>query len=196
MEEVKVPEVQKSEVQMSEQIGDLALALSKAQGEIEAVSKDEKGYGYNYASLASTIEASRQALTKNELSVVQLVLESDEKKARVHTRVVHSSGQYIGSTSAFEIVEMNGVNSVQKFGATLSYARRYTLQAILNMASEDNDASSKGFSGKINTSSIPSKVVNKPTAKAGEPKEEKKGSFRISKAQPKMKEVAKTGDDL
>lgn len=186
-----VVNVKTEEIIMSPSIGHFALALSKAQGAMKSVSKDEKGYGYNYSSLASTIDESRKPLADNELSLSQVLLESNEKVARFLTMVLHSSGEYFGGITSFEIIEMNGVNSAQKKGATVSYGRRYARQAILDMASEDNDASSKGFTkdNKVSTSSIPTKVVNKGAAPA-----KNKGSFRNAKVETPKKQPAPSED--
>lgn len=144
------PTVQQvGDVVMSVSLKNLADALSKAQGELESVGKGEKGYGYNYASLASTIQESKEALVKNGLSVSQHP-GSHEGKPAVTTLLMHKSGEYLRSTVSTDLVEMKSCNTAQRFGATVSYLRRYALQAALNMASEDNDASSEGFKGKAN----------------------------------------------
>lgn len=136
-----------SDVQKSQEINELATALAKVQGQLGAAKKDSSGYGYNYSDLATVIETSKEELSKNGLSVTQL-LGSDGQDITVTTLLLHSSGQYLGSKVSAPPVDMKGVNEVQKRGASISYMRRYALQAILNMASEDNDASSKGFDKK------------------------------------------------
>ena len=45
---------------MSNQIENLASALSKAQAVIENVSKDKKGFNYKYADLASYLTAAKE----------------------------------------------------------------------------------------------------------------------------------------
>jgi hypothetical protein len=126
----------------SEQINELASALAKAQGELESAGKSSRGHGYNYSDLATVISTAKPVLSKHGLSISQLVNESDIDKVSVTTMLLHSSGQFIASTGTIKIPEMRGVNDTQKAGAALSYLRRYSLQSILGMASEDNDASS------------------------------------------------------
>jgi hypothetical protein len=149
-----------SDIIKSEGLNELAAALSKAQGKLHAVGKNEQGYGYNYASLASTIETARPILAEFGLSVTQLLSSDkgqDAKKASITTMLLHSSGQYLGSTAEINIIDMKGCNEAQSKGASISYLRRYALQALLNMASEDNDASSEGpkKSGKPKEDSAP-----------------------------------------
>ena len=150
MESNKEPEmkISHSNIIMSDKINELAGALSKAQSKLGSVHKGEQGYGYNYASLASTIETSKEALTENGLSVTQLLGEIKDNKVTITTMLLHSSGQRIGCTSEVTIIDMKGCNEAQNQGASVSYGRRYALQAILNMASEDNDASSQGKASK------------------------------------------------
>lgn len=170
-----------SHVEMSKEIAELAMALSKAQAKLGSVHKGEKGFGYVYASLASTIETAKDILAENELAVTQLVGEVDmvAKTGTVTTILLHSSGQFIKTESSIPLIEMKGTNDAQNYGAVISYLRRYSLQAILNMASEDNDASSKG---KVDTSKY------KKETKAAPKKEEsedapKKPRFRKKKTE-------------
>lgn len=158
-------EVKTTPLEMSVNINELADALSQAQLELESVSKDEKGYGYNYSSLASTITTAKPVLAKFGLAVVQLV-GNDGDRPSVTTILTHKSGQFIRTTASMPLVEMKGVNEAQRAGAVYSYIRRYALQAILNMASEDNDASSNGTEkpkSKTSFSGGAKKAADKPT---------------------------------
>jgi hypothetical protein len=140
-------EIKKEDIIKSDSIKELAEALSKAQARLHSVNKGEQGYGYNYASLASTIETAKPILAEFGLSISQLLGSdggSDGKKASITTLLMHSSGEFLGSTAEIAIIDMKGCNEAQSKGASISYLRRYALQAILNMASEDNDASSEG----------------------------------------------------
>lgn len=154
-------ENEKTEKQMSESIGEVALALSKAQSELDNASKDSKGYGYNYSDLASVINVSKPILSKHDLSVTQLIGESSETHARITTILSHKSGEYFRSDMSIPLFEMKGTNACQSFGAVVSYGRRYSYQAILGMASEDSDASSK------------KQPANKPASKAETKKQDK-----------------------
>jgi hypothetical protein len=126
-------------------IGKIASALSKAQGELESSKKDNSGYGYNYSDLATVIATAKPVLAKHGLAITQLI-GAFTNVAEVVTILVHSeSGEFFKATSSIPIIEMKNCNAAQNFGASLSYLRRYSYQAILGMASEDNDASSEGF---------------------------------------------------
>ena len=145
VEEPKFTEVVEDNFQMSETINELASALAKAQGMMKAVGKGKEGYNYNYSDLASVQDASRKPLSDNGIAVVQSV-ETLRRKApwiACTTMVLHESGQWIRSRLAMPVVQMKSVSPAQAIGATITYARRYSWQAVLGMASEDNDASIK-----------------------------------------------------
>ena len=127
---------------MSNQIENLASALSKAQAVIENVSKDKKGFNYKYADLASCLTAAKKPLSDNGLSVSQLVSQDMNGKQILITLLIHESGQWLKSIFAVENVVMKQCNSLQQLGAGLTYARRYAFSAIVGLSQEDNDAQS------------------------------------------------------
>lgn len=126
---------------MSESINELALALSKAQAIIENVSKDKQAYGYKYANLASCLDAVKKPLSDNGLAVAQLISQEGDKHVLV-TMLLHESGQWLKSIFSIENVVMKQCNSLQQLGAGITYARRYTLSAIIGLTQEDDDAQS------------------------------------------------------
>lgn len=147
----------------SEQINELASALVKAQTEITSAIKDTEGYGYSYAKLENVIEAVKPALNKNGISFVQLVEESEGNNVKVSTLLLHSSGQFLGSTGSTEIPEMKGCNLAQRAGAAQSYLKRYQLQALTGLPTEDNDASSEGFKKQSKPLEQSKSFESKPT---------------------------------
>lgn len=126
----------------SDQINELATALAKAQAKLKSAKKDSQSHGYKYSDLATVIEEAQRVLPEFGLSYSQLPGVSGEGVASVTTILMHSSGQFIGSEASIKIPQMRGINETQMHGAALSYLRRYSLQAVLGMASEDNDAAS------------------------------------------------------
>lgn len=117
-------------------INELATALSVAQGEITGAEKGALNphFQRRYADLASVWEAIRQPLSKNGLAIVQLP-SADGPRVTVVTILCHKSGQYITSTLTMLARE----NSPQGIGSAITYARRYSLMAIVGVAPEDDD---------------------------------------------------------
>lgn len=124
-------------MERSESIGKLALALSKAQAEMRPAIKDAVNphFKSKYADLASVWEAARAPLAKQELTVVQLPTESEEGRVALTTVLMHSSGEYIGSTYSTRLVK----NDAQGVGSALTYLRRYALAAILGIVADEDD---------------------------------------------------------
>ena len=140
----------------SETIVNLAIALTKAQAEWPAIGRDATGFNNKYAPLDKVLAAVRPVLAKHELSFVQTPGTSDHIDQIVLTSMlVHSSGEFLEETMTMPVPQVGKSNAAQCYGAGLTYARRYSLEAFLGIAStEDTD----GASG--------SKPTNKPAQKS------------------------------
>ena len=130
---------------MSQSIGALSAALSKAQGEFDHAKKDVKNefFKSKYADLASVIDAARVALSKNGLAVIQPTQTINGELTLV-TILSHSSGEWIRGEYPIKPTKQDP----QGFGSAMTYARRYAFSAITGIASEDDDgnAASQGKS--------------------------------------------------
>ncbi|EMN60297.1 ERF family protein (plasmid) [Leptospira interrogans] len=129
----------------SEQINEIAKALSVAQGEfpdipktktVTVYPKDGKpSYSYKYADLADVITAVRSVLTKTGLAVSQVVT-GIQNGNLVTTILMHESGQFLKSEIAID-----KYSNMQQLGSALTYIRRYAYCGILGIqADEDDDA--------------------------------------------------------
>jgi len=143
----------------SEQINELASALSKFQGQIKNAPKDSSNpyFHSNYTDLATAWDAIRSPLAANGLSVVQDAV-IVEAKVSVTSLLMHTSGQWIESTLDFTPKDL----SPQSVGSCLSYGRRYLLMAQTGLAGEDDDAES------ATDHKAPPKAEPKPTQKKRE----------------------------
>lgn len=126
----------------SEQINEIAAALSKAQGEMKPAEKSaaneafkRNGKASKYADLAANVEASREPLAKHGLAVVQEATTVDRGIA-VATRLIHSSGQWIQFEPLTVPLSKQDAHGV---GSAATYARRYSLGAALGLVAEDDD---------------------------------------------------------
>jgi len=148
----------------SDQINELAGALAKAQGAMNAAVKDSKNphLGNKYADLASVWDAARKPLSDNGLAVIQspenVVVKSrqyverkryDKNKGSSYTttdevidatitiltRITHASGQWIENELEMPILEMDP----QKVGSVITYGRRYALAAMVGITQDDDD---------------------------------------------------------
>lgn len=122
----------------SEQINELAAALAKAQGQIEGAKKSSSNPSFKskYADLAECWNTCREALTANEISVIQMPEEINENgRLNITTMLAHSSGQYISSTLTMTVTKLDP----QAIGSAITYGRRYALAAMVGLAQEDDD---------------------------------------------------------
>jgi|LakMenEpi03Aug12_release.lakeMendotaPanAssembly.Ray.scaffolds.fasta_scaffold13897_2 hypothetical protein len=113
----------------------LIVALLKAKSEFKPIKKDASNpfFKSKYLSLDALLEAVEGALSKNGLLIVQTL--SASPNALV-TTIYHESGESISGSHP-----LPDITDPQKFGSAITYARRYSICAILSItADEDDDA--------------------------------------------------------
>jgi hypothetical protein len=123
----------------SEQLANLAAALLKAQKAIGHAMKsaDNPYYKSRYADLTVVIDSVKEPLNENGISFLQAVDENGEGKPVVDTILLHDSGQYLSTRTP---VFCKKPDDPQAFGSGVTYSKRYALQAILGLPTEDDDA--------------------------------------------------------
>lgn len=134
---------------MSDDIGELAGAMAAAQGAMSNGAKGKQGYGYKYMELGALIDIARPELAANNIAIMQSheLITSDVTGAPsvvTHTTVMHSSNQWFKSSIELPIKEMSNLSEAQMIGVNCTYGRRYALQSICLIASEeDTDATAR-----------------------------------------------------
>lgn len=124
-------------MEMSETIASLAGALSKAQAKIEGAKKDSNNphFKSKYADLASVWDACREALTSEGLSIAQMPGACASGQMEMTTMLMHSSGEWIRETLTIPLQKVDA----QGYGSATTYARRYSLAAMVGVAPDDDD---------------------------------------------------------
>ena len=149
----------------SEKIDELAISLSKAQGNMTVAIEDKKNphFKSSYASLNSIWDACREALSNEGLSVVQTT-EPQEQSINLVTTLMHASGQWIKSILPIPSLQL----SPQQLGSALTYLRRYSLSAIVGVApgyDDDGDTvKNETIPVKKNSNNVP--FIPSPLPKA------------------------------
>lgn len=132
----------------SEVINELAAALSKAQGEMQAAIKDKVNpfFKSSYADLGSVWDAARPVLSKYGLCIMQTTeMNPDGSKIIMVTTLAHTSGQWVKSFLPLNPAK----NDSQGIGAAITYLRRYSLSAIVGVVcDEDDDGETASGRGK------------------------------------------------
>lgn len=130
----------------SEQINELAAALAAAQAELRNPAFDSTNphFKSKFASLAGVRDAITPVLSKHGLSVSQLTTNDDQGRACVETILLHSSGQWIGSTLTVPAPKADAHGT----GSAITYARRYALMAIVNVVGDEDDDGNRAAQSK------------------------------------------------
>lgn len=119
----------------SESIKELAAALAKCQGAMRAAEKDRENHFFksSYSTLAAVWDACRKPMSDNGLAIVQMPTLSEEGVV-LESILMHSSGEWISS-----VLKLNPVKQdPQGIGSCLSYARRYSVSAMVGVCSGDD----------------------------------------------------------
>lgn len=121
---------------MSASIAKLAEAMALSQGEMGSAPENAKNphFGSSYADLESVINTAKPILAKHGLAVIQLP-SGMPPLAGVTTIITHKSGEWI----AGELTLKPSKDDPQGAGSAISYARRYSEESALNMATKDDD---------------------------------------------------------
>jgi hypothetical protein len=118
--------------------------LAKFQQEVGTINKDSKGYGYNYASLDNIVAIITPFLKENNLGFTHTFDGTDI----ICTLFSTEDENVITSRLSLPQETLKGMNMSQSMGASITYARRYTLSAILGLVTdEDTDGVAKTASG-------------------------------------------------
>ena len=129
----------------SETTKELFPAMLKVQEQLETLKHDTDNpfFKSTYASLTQIVEYVKPLLNKQGLFFVQVIVPNDS--VCVETAVIHAkSGEYITSTIVLDPVKRD---NPQAIGSAISYAKRYTLSALLGVTSESEDDDGNKASG-------------------------------------------------
>ncbi len=110
-------------------------ALVKARSEFPNLSKNKVNphFKSKYADLDAVIECVTPSLSKYGLCVFQAVEQIGESSCLV-THLYHESGEELQSS-----YPLPTITDPQKLGSAMTYARRYSICAALNIAADDDD---------------------------------------------------------
>ena len=150
---------------MSPQIDQLATALAKAQSEMLIAAKNQKNpfFKSTYADFEAIIHASRPALCKYGLSVVQPPFIYEDPAActteggplgssYLITILMHSSGQWIKSKARHNPPK----NDIQSLASYNTYLKRMCYTSMIGVATGDDD---DGEAAVAYTRAVPHKTT-------------------------------------
>lgn len=108
--------------------------LMAAQMEIQAIVKDKVNphFKKNYADINTMLAEVKPALHKHGLFIIQPI-----EEGHVITRIIDSE---TGNMLCESSLQLSGQGNPQQRGSEITYYRRYTLQSLMALEAEDDDA--------------------------------------------------------
>lgn len=139
-------------MERSPSIQNLTQGLAKFHAMVGRISKDAKNpfFKSNYASLPHIITEVSEPLEK-----AGLILSQFPNGDGLTTMLIHAdSGEFISATYTLQVVRQN---DPQAQGSAISYARRYAITSVLNLAISDDDA--EAAMRPVRQAPVPSKMA-------------------------------------
>ncbi|MCZ2158832.1 ERF family protein [Bartonella sp. 220] len=115
--------------------------LSAMQIEYQTITKNAKNNHTKsaYATLDQYIDAVKDTLAKHRFALFSHIKNQTEKNITIEITLSHPSGNQISTEGTFPIDGQGSKNNIQSLGSTITYARRYLLGMLLNVASKEDD---------------------------------------------------------
>ena len=112
---------------------ELLKALANVKKEVGKLSKTETNpfFKSKYFDVNSLIEQVEPLLEKNGLLLLQPIINNEVKSIIYHCE---------SELSVESSIQLTQFNDPQKLGSAITYYRRYTLQSLLGLQAEDDDA--------------------------------------------------------
>ena len=146
-------------MEKSESIKNIAIAMNQAQSVMGGAHKGANNpfFKSKYADLGAVIEVVREPFFDNGLSYIQFPIE-DNGRIGVETILMHVSGEWISNSFTVQLSKQDA----QGAGSAITYCKRYGLQAVAGIPSEDDDGNSASPQGNVNKSAQKPVDDNKP----------------------------------
>ena len=113
-------------------------AKAAFQSDAPTIGKTRKGHNTMYAGLAETLEQVRGLMAKHNLSH-SWATQQDGTTITVTCTLTHTGGHQEATSLSAAPDTSGNKNAIQAVGSTVSYLQRYTLFAVLGLASREQD---------------------------------------------------------
>ena len=173
----------------SESIIKLSQALLKAQKDMESAKKDSANpfFKSKYADYNAVLEACKGPLNNNGILILQPTSIIDGTVV-IETVLIHSdSGEFISATTPIVVAKQN---DPQALGSAVTYGKRYGLQSLISLPSEDDDSELAMGRGNKLQGREPTKSVTQPTSQVKPPVTAQKVEPEVKAEAPARRRVA------
>lgn len=120
----------------SDSIKNIAIAMCKAQSQMGGAAKGAANpfFKSKYADLSSVVQAVKEPFSSNGLSYIQFPIEQ-AGRIGIETVLMHDSGEWMSNSFTVQLSKQDA----QGAGSAITYCRRYSLQSLAGIPSEDDD---------------------------------------------------------
>lgn len=170
-------------MEKSESIKNLSISLAKFQEKVKNPANTAKNpfFKSKYAPLDEVLNTVRPILSECGLSIIQAP-SGDGEYITVTTLLLHESGEWIEPEP---LTLKADKATAQGAGSAITYARRYSLSAILGISSEDDDDGNYASEQKKQKSNK-SKVNKSKQAKGTISAKQQKRMFALAKGKQEI----------
>lgn len=148
-------------------------AMSKFQGVCPIIEKDKAVNDkngvlrYKYAQLDSIVEQVKKPISENNFSydfITEDIVEGTEKFIKITCNVTHSAGHSKPSSIKIPIGAEAFMTDVQKYGARITFGKRYTFCNAFGIITGDEDVDAKEDTIQVIPKELIEKVDNAKTS--------------------------------
>ncbi|MBB4077105.1 hypothetical protein GGR08_001422 [Bartonella fuyuanensis] len=115
--------------------------FSAMQTEYQNIQKNANNTHTNsqYATLDQHIDAVKKTLSKYHFALFSRIKEQTQGAIVIEMTLIHPSGNKVSTEGEFPYDVKGCKSTIQSVGSTITYARRYLLGMLLNVASKEDD---------------------------------------------------------
>ncbi|WP_375685712.1 ERF family protein [Bartonella sp. TT110JLCBS] len=151
-----------------------------------------------YATLDQYIDAVKDGLATYKFALFYRIKNQTEKNVTIEITLSHPSGNEISTEGTFPIDSTGSKNSIQSLGSTLTYARRYLLGMLLNLASkeDDTDGQMQAKEDDTNNQKVSSKQIKQIEELIEQTESDKNKLLSYAKVEKLTDMSCETADDV
>jgi len=119
-------------------------AMAQAMAEIPSFEKSKKGHNFKYATFESINKQVKPIIAKKGLFITFMTDFQSDNHVMITAKITHKSGHFQETSMRFPFDPSGSKNTIQATGSAISYGKRYTMNALLNITTHEED--DDGFS--------------------------------------------------
>ncbi|WP_375653378.1 ERF family protein [Bartonella sp. MR110HLJHH] len=172
-----------------------AMQMEYKDIEQNAINKHTKS---KYATLDQYIDAVKEGLATYNFALFVRIKNQTEKNITIEITLSHPSGNQISTEGTFPIDNAGSKNNIQSVGSTITYARRYLLGMLLNVASkeDDTDGQTQAKEDDTNNQKVSSKQIKQIEELIEQTESDKNKLLSYAKVEKLTDMSCETADDV